>query len=831
MRKLVQHLKQARYHQQISVMLVVGVVCVLLLSCVTSAIIMAQQLRERVVTQAMGVTHSIRQQAALPLLYGSRQSAATVMQPYVLFPDIAQIALWDSSDGRLLYQKGDLPWLHQWAGGQEVSLTGDVAVDEGLAKDFQTAAGALTPSDVPSTPYDSAWSASAQHVFIEAETAGYWQLRGAVHVLAEVDSLTALEALQPQTQVLGFVRVLVSKAPIQAQLNTLFLGHGLLAVLLVGLALFVARVLGRRLVRSVDQVHEALHTLSVGAHTAPLPATGAHEMRQLRETFNRTLLLIEEREHQLLLACDQARADGQMKAEFVANVSHQIRTPLNGILGTLNLIEFAHLNEEEKGYMTMARQSGQSLLSLVNSVLDFSALSSGKIKLRLERLNLQNLIESVLALHANTEAGKGLEMICVYDRKVPIEVVGDMARIHQALNNLIGNAVKFTYDGSVQVRVSVMPPPSSFNQSLLPDQKLFQIAIRDTGVGISATEMKHLFEPYTRRQNSAAHREFGGCGLGLAITKSLVDLMGGEIHVESLEGEGSQFSMLLPMKMSVQEAPLQEMTRHFDFVYCVSEPGLHKEALVSVVEQWGIPYAWSFQLYDWARHTPKDIRPQRLLLLINGIAQIQRYEEHLSEMRDRFSPMIVRFYQPLAEDRLLPSLIHLHVAKPVRRALLEEEILRHVGSADGFEQAPVDITREVVEVDAAERSLQTMHILVVEDNKINQQVARATLEKIGCSVTLAENGQIAVDLIQEQEFDLIFMDCQMPIMDGFTATEHIRALGGAAQQVPIIALSANTSGDDQARCRAVGMNDFIGKPFNQHQLRDALQRWIADRAA
>lgn len=828
MHKVMHHVKQACYHQQISALLVGVVVCVLFLACGVSAFVTGQQLHARVVTQAKGVVNSISQQAALPLLYGSRQNAAAVMQPYLLFPDVVQIALWEGGDSGLLYQVGELPWLHQQS---DLPINQQPVIVGGAASGANTTAITTAMPGETQARAEGLMMQSPEAVFIEAETADYWQVRGAVLVLAEVDALTALEALQPQTQELGFVRVMVSKAQVQTQLNALYAGHGVLALVLGVIALILGRILGRRMVRSVDQVHEALHELCVGTLSNPLPVSGPQEMRQLRETFNRTVQLIDEREQQLLLACDQAKADGQMKAEFVANVSHQIRTPLNGILGTLNLIEFSHLNDEEKGYLTMARQSGQSLLTLVNSVLDFSALSSGKIKLRLERLNLQNLIESVLALHANTEAGKGLEMVCAYDRKVPIEVVGDMARIHQALNNLIGNAVKFTYSGSVQVRVKVMPPPSSFNQGLLPDQKLFQIAIRDTGVGISASEMKHLFEPYTRRQSCAVQREFGGCGLGLAITKSLVDLMGGEIHVESLEGEGSQFSMLLPMKLSVQEPPKFEIARHFDFIYCVSEPGLHKEALVSVAEQWGIPYAWSFQLYDWERHIPRDVVPQRLLLLINGIAQMQRYEEHLTQMRERFLPMIVRFYQPLAEDRLLTSLIDLHVAKPVRRALLEEEVLRHVRSVDGFERGRFGADADTVEVADTDKQLDQMNILVVEDNKINQQVARATLEKIGCRVTLAENGQIAVDLMQDHCFDLIFMDCQMPVMDGFTATEKIRDIGGVAQQVPIIALSANTSGDDQARCRAVGMNDFIGKPFNQHQLRDALQRWILDRAA
>lgn len=392
----------------------------------------------------------------------------------------------------------------------------------------------------------------------------------------------------------------------------------------------------------------------------------------------------------LLEAKQAAEAANIAKSRFLATISHEVRTPMNGVLGMLELLLNTHLTDKQRRFAETAIRSGRSLLGLINDILDFSKIESNNLKLEQVAFNIQATIDEVVQLVAEEARSKGLKLITDIP-DIDYLLIGDVHRLRQILTNLVGNAVKFTEKGEVLVQLEILARTGS--------EILFKIEIRDTGIGINPEALPYIFDDFTQQDDSTT-RKFGGTGLGLAITKQLVNMMGGEIHVQSTPATGSRFWITL--RLEAQIPGLSKIAGHPDFT---SEPD-----------------------------------------------------------------------QAVADEVILDA-----------------------------------------------------RILLAEDNEINREVASAILESTGCEVITVNNGQLALHALQNDHFDIVLMDCQMPTMDGFEATTWIRQQPSDYSHIPVIALTADIQEGIIDQCHEAGMNDYLSKPFTHDSLLEIVMKWLPDK--
>jgi len=450
------------------------------------------------------------------------------------------------------------------------------------------------------------------------------------------------------------------------------------------LAFFFSFILNKVISRPILALAETMeHVRREENYAIRADKTSGDELGVLVDGVNSMLSGIEQRDEQLLVAKKVAENANLAKSQFLAQMSHEIRTPMNGVLGIASLLMHTSLNEKQSKFVRTIHNSGESLLNLINDILDFSKIEAGKLELELLPFNLRDMTEETVELLSEHALEKKVNLACFVDSDVPAHVTGDPGRLRQILMNLLGNALKFTSHGEVLLFVFV---EQSHNKDVY-----LRFEIRDSGIGIKKEKQEDIFAAFSQADEYTT-RKFGGTGLGLAICRRLVDLMGGEIGVESAEGKGATF--------------------WFTTVFTIGS-----SSEIAINEQ-----------------------PE--------IATAQHFD---------------------------------------------------------------------------------VSILVVEDNLTNQIVAEGTLEKMGCKVDLANNGVEAIAATEKKKYELIFMDCQMPVMDGYKATENIRKIEkeNGTERVPIIALTAHAMKGDRERCFAVGMDDYIAKPFREPQLAKILSKWLS----
>ncbi|MFL5268393.1 MAG: response regulator [Stellaceae bacterium] len=557
-----------------------------------------------------------------------------------------------------------------------------------------------------------------------------------------------------------------------------------------------------RLGAAFDEMADAL----AARHAAQKRAE--EELRQLNATLESR---IEERTIELEQAV-------RAKSQFLANVSHEIRTPLNGVLGMLELVRQTQLAPIQQRFVETARRSGETLLGVINGVLDLSKIEAGKVDLDRGPFDLRAVVEEVTQLFSELAYGKGLELACLVPAKLPTALIGDAGRLRQILTNLVGNAIKFTEFGRVSIRVSLI------EQNRSSASIAFEVA--DTGIGIPAEKLDHIFEAFAQADSSTTRR-YGGTGLGLTIARQFCEMMGGTIGVTSEPGAGSKFrctarfGLQRPAAERIESGnpPLGGMP-----VLLVSDNPFTREILSDQLSARGVPVhqvgggsaalaamcAGALRGNGFAAAIIDDALPDMTgAELINAIRSDAAAAAARLVLLTSFDLGVGEV--GLTEIRRLP--------KPVRQAALWDCLAGP--DTEPAHAAPDQAAAAIAPSAAAPR------VLMVEDSPVNLEVGVAILESMGCVVETAENGLRALDRHAIGNYNLIFMDCQMPEMDGFNTTVEIRRReAGSGRHTPIIALTASVVEDGRERCLAVGMDDYLAKPFTMKQMRAMLAAWL-----
>lgn len=648
---------------------------------------------------------------------------------------------------------------------------------------------------------------------------------------------------------LGTVALSTNQTALQQKLAT-YLGLSTLIFLLSSILAYVFSLFSHRFIteplRSLQQTMEQV--AKSNDYTLQARVWGSDELGRLTERFNAMLTQIREQDkelrfHRELLednvrertvelseananlrrtieelqqAKDRAEAAIQAKMQFLANISHEIRTPMNGVLGIAEILDHSPLSTRQRQLLQTLRQSGADLMVIINDLLDFSKLESGKFDLNISVFNLHQLLDNCIDVFSAEARRKNVEIACIVHPDVPVHIQSDPDRIRQILINLISNALKFTSSGSVVITAQAGEAGGVQGQVI--------VSVADTGVGIPESFLQKIFSPFTQVDETMT-RSHGGTGLGLTIVHQLLTLMDGHIGVTSQVGKGSVFTATIPF-IHPEDPPKAAPDMEADvYVETIGLSPLSRTSLDKILARFGLRAVHRADVETPQGSVLPPGKPVFFVAMADDETATARQLELLHRQYDPEKTIIL--VVPNLTESEMPSslLINQAITKPLRQSDVQNIIL----NAAGLGQAPL------AEKEAAypRNVIFPVQALLAEDNKFNQKVAQGALEIFGVTVTIADNGREALEHTLSTRFDIIFTDCQMPVMDGYAASIAIRdheARLHPGQRVPIVAMTAHAMARDKLRCFQSGMDGYLPKPFTLKDLYRCLIKWLPDRA-
>ena len=773
------YIRRTGFRRLLTITVTTAIVCLALVSSLMNTVAAGGLVKRHLVEAGRQVTENLARQSTLALLTRAPDNATNALTAALAFPDVLRVEIRDAG-GQLLVQRSNA----------NAAAAGD--------------ANRAAPMGEAVAESPSEWTFSAP-------------------VLGGAAEDSPFEPSERRIQTLGYVRVVLGKATLDRLLLSLLAGNLAITFTVAAALLVLLNRLTRGLTTPLAELSDLMRRAEAGESGMRARPSGPRDIVDMAHAFNQMMHVLEEREGQLTQSRDEAVRVALAKAQFAATVSHEVRTPLNGVLGMLEMLKQMRLSRLQQEYVDEAWASAHALTGLVDDILDFSKMDAGKLGLEDLEFDLRQQVEEVIELLAAAAHGKDVELCYLMAPDVPERVRGDPMRLRQVLTNLVGNAVKFTEEGEVSVRVAVAAGADGRVE--------LEFTVRDSGIGMSAETIAHAFDAFSQADRSTT-RKYGGAGLGLAICRQLVDIMGGRIAVDSVLGAGSAFRVVVPMPAAedtgrrpatllagrrVLVVDGSETVRRFVAASVESEgarcdleadgeAALRRlqqadeagERYVLVVVDSAVADGQGADVAGRIRADPR-FSDARLLTLTRRAAARGEFPVGSDAYLDK----------PLRLDRLL-AVVHRLILGEQPRALP----LPAAGPGAPERVAPMPLQRDY-------------SVLVAEDNRTNKVVAAGMLRLLGGRCTVVSNGREAVEAVREGWFDLVLMDCSMPEMDGYEATARIRLIEeSGARRTPVVAMTANTQRGDADKCLAAGMDDVLPKPITLASLRQKLERWI-----